>query len=100
MLDVCSIRGKVIVDRKGRILKKSRRFHNPDFKAKVALAAIRGEKTIAEPTQTRAANSPAMILLTYSKESVHKSALTEEGDAWTTSSLSGFGGASSTKRFI
>jgi transposase-like protein len=29
-------------------LKKSRRFHNPDFKAKVALAAIRGEKTIAD----------------------------------------------------
>ena len=29
-------------------MKKSRRFHNSDLKAKVALAAIRGEKTIAE----------------------------------------------------
>lgn len=29
-------------------MKISRRKHNPEFKAKVALAAIRGEKTIAE----------------------------------------------------
>lgn len=29
-------------------MKKSRKKHSPDFKAKVALEALRGEKTIAE----------------------------------------------------
>jgi len=29
-------------------LKRSRRKHSPEFKAKVALAAIRGDKTMAE----------------------------------------------------
>lgn len=29
-------------------MKSTRRIHNPEFKAKVALAAIRGEKTIAD----------------------------------------------------
>ena len=28
--------------------KRARRTHSPDFKAKVALAAIKGEKTLAE----------------------------------------------------
>jgi hypothetical protein len=28
--------------------KRTRRNHSPDFKAKVALAAIKGEKTLAE----------------------------------------------------
>lgn len=31
--------------------KKSRRNHNPTFKAKVALAALAGEKTVAELAQ-------------------------------------------------
>ena len=31
--------------------KRPRRNHNPDFKAKVALAAIRGEKTLIELSQ-------------------------------------------------
>ena len=31
--------------------KHTRRTHNPAFKAKVALAAIKGEKTLAELTQ-------------------------------------------------
>jgi transposase-like protein len=31
--------------------KRARRTHNPAFKAKVALAAIKGEKTLAELTQ-------------------------------------------------
>ena len=31
--------------------KRARRNHNPAFKAKVALAAIKGEKTLAELTQ-------------------------------------------------
>jgi transposase len=49
VLDVQSINcDRLIVDRKGRILKISRRKHSADFKAKVALAAIRGDKTIAE----------------------------------------------------
>ena len=30
------------------MVKRARRTHNPAFKAKVALAAIRGEKTLAE----------------------------------------------------
>ena len=30
--------------------KRSRRTHSPAFKAKVALAAIKGEKTLAMPT--------------------------------------------------
>jgi transposase len=29
-------------------LKRSRKKHSPDFKAKVALEAVRGEKTVAE----------------------------------------------------
>jgi transposase len=48
VLDVQSINDTLIVDRKGRILKISRRKHSADFKAKMALAAIRGEKTIAD----------------------------------------------------
>lgn len=48
MLDVCSINCRVVTDGKEHILKSTRRKHNPDFKAKVALAAIRGDKTIAE----------------------------------------------------
>ena len=31
--------------------KRTRRMHNPAFKAKVALAAIKGEKTLAELAQ-------------------------------------------------
>ena len=31
--------------------KRARRNHNPAFKAKVALAAIKGEKTLAELAQ-------------------------------------------------
>ena len=31
--------------------KRSRRTHNPIFKAKVALAALKGEKTLAELAQ-------------------------------------------------
>ncbi len=31
--------------------KRVRRNHNPAFKAKVALAAIKGEKTLAGPSQ-------------------------------------------------
>ena len=37
--------------RKGHKLKSTRRKHNPEFKAKVALAAIRGDKTVAELAQ-------------------------------------------------
>jgi transposase len=33
------------------ITKRSRRTHSPAFKAKVALAAIKGEKTLAELAQ-------------------------------------------------
>ena len=29
--------------------KRTRRTHSPGFKAKVALAAIKGEKTLADP---------------------------------------------------
>jgi len=34
-------------------MKRSRRNHSPAFKAKVALQAIRGDKTLAELTQRR-----------------------------------------------
>jgi transposase len=33
------------------MMKRSRRTHSPAFKAKVALAAIKGEKTVAELAQ-------------------------------------------------
>lgn len=33
------------------MMKRSRRTHSPAFKAKVALAAIKGEKTLAELAQ-------------------------------------------------
>ena len=33
------------------MVKRARRTHNPAFKAKVALAAVRGEKTLAELAQ-------------------------------------------------
>ena len=49
--------------------KRTRRNHNPAFKAKVALAAIKGEKTLAElaqlydvhPTQVTASNAAQLL---------------------------------------
>lgn len=48
VLDVRSGSDRLFVERKGRILKNPRRKHGSAFKAKVALAAIRGDKTIAD----------------------------------------------------
>ena len=38
-------------NQKHRMTKRSRRTHSPAFKAKVALAAVKGEKTLAELAQ-------------------------------------------------
>ena len=38
--------------------KRTRRNHSPAFKAKVALAAIEGEKTLAELAQTHDVHPP------------------------------------------
>jgi len=38
--------------------KRARRTHSPAFKAKVALAAIKGEKTLAELAQQSDGTSP------------------------------------------
>ena len=41
--------GKKIAENRGATMtKRPRRNHSPAFKAKVAIAAIRGEKTLAE----------------------------------------------------
>jgi transposase-like protein len=39
---------KVVTARRSNRLKRTRRKHNSEFKAKVALAAVKGDKTVAE----------------------------------------------------
>jgi transposase len=43
--------GESAADQEQRMTKRTRRTHAPAFKAKVALAAIKGEKTLAELAQ-------------------------------------------------
>jgi transposase-like protein len=42
--------------------RRARRTHNPAFKAKVALAAIKGEKTLAELAQLLIQRLPATLV--------------------------------------
>ena len=50
-MDFLPERGEDAADQELRMTKRARRNHNPTFKAKVALAAIKGEKTLAELAQ-------------------------------------------------
>jgi transposase-like protein len=43
--------GESAADQERQMARRVRRTHNPAFKAKVALAAIKGEKTLAELAQ-------------------------------------------------
>jgi transposase len=43
--------GDDAAQREGNMAKRTRRNHSPAFKAKVAMAAIKGEKTLAELAQ-------------------------------------------------
>jgi transposase-like protein len=43
--------GKDAAQQEGNMSRRTRRNHSPAFKAKVALAAIKGEKTLAELAQ-------------------------------------------------
>ncbi len=45
----------------GKMTKRTRRNHTPAFKAKVALAAIKGEKTLAELAQQFEPQFPPVI---------------------------------------
>jgi transposase-like protein len=43
--------GEAAAQQEGKMSRRTRRNHRPAFKAKVALAAIKGEKTLAELAQ-------------------------------------------------
>jgi transposase len=43
--------GKDAAQQERNMSRRTRRYHSPAFKAKIALAAIKGEKTLAELAQ-------------------------------------------------
>ena len=50
-MDSLSDCGEDAAQQEGNMSRRTRRNHSPAFKAKVALAAIKGEKTLAELVQ-------------------------------------------------